>query len=217
MTACLPTRGRWILSKDVTTSATRAPDAPETAPASRPPPAGSSSSTPPRRSTAAAIAAKRCVGDTVRVEVDAFRDGHDLIRVLVAFRGPGDAEWQEREMSRLDAHLGGVRWHGAFTVDRIGRWEYTIRAFTDTFGTWRDELERKVAAGQHDLAGELSEGLLLLEQAAAAAARPGGSEADRACARERRRRVAHRVRLATAPRSTRRCWPRCAAPMPGRG
>jgi starch synthase (maltosyl-transferring) len=33
------------------------------------------------------------------------------------------------------------------------------------FATWRDELARKVAAGQHDLAGELSEGRLLLERA----------------------------------------------------
>jgi starch synthase (maltosyl-transferring) len=34
------------------------------------------------------------------------------------------------------------------------------------FGTWRDELERKLAAGQHDLAGEISEGTVLLREAA---------------------------------------------------
>jgi starch synthase (maltosyl-transferring) len=73
-------------------------------------------------------------------------------------------------MRRIDAHLGGVRWAGAFEVDAIGRWEYTIEAWTDVFGTWRDELERKVAAGQHDLAGEMSEGILLLRAAAANAA-----------------------------------------------
>ena len=37
------------------------------------------------------------------------------------------------------------------------------------FGTWRDELERKVAANQHDLAGEMSEGALLMSKAAATA------------------------------------------------
>ena len=55
-------------------------------------------------------------------------------------------------MERLDAHLGGVRWAANFEVDQQGRWEYTIEAWTDVFGTWRDELGRKVAAQQHDCA-----------------------------------------------------------------
>ncbi len=37
------------------------------------------------------------------------------------------------------------------------------------FGTWRDELERKLQAGQEQLAGELSEGVVLLQEAAARA------------------------------------------------
>jgi starch synthase (maltosyl-transferring) len=40
------------------------------------------------------------------------------------------------------------------------------------FGTWRDELRRKVAAGQPDLAGEISEGLVLLSAAAEQARAP---------------------------------------------
>ena len=119
---------------------------------------------------------KRCVGDTVRVEVDAFRDGHDLIRVIVRYRGPDETEWQERELSRLDAHQGGVRWMGTFDVDRVGRWEYTVQAFTDVFGTWRDELQRKLGAGQSEVAGEMSEGVVLLE----AARKDAGDAADRA-------------------------------------
>jgi starch synthase (maltosyl-transferring) len=114
-------------------------------------------------------AVKRCVGDTVSVEADVFRDGHDLLRVVVRYKGPGDAEHHETDLQRIDAHLGGVRWAGSFEIDRRGRWEYTIEAWTDVFGTWRDELERKVAAKQHDLAGEISEGVLLLKTAASAA------------------------------------------------
>jgi starch synthase (maltosyl-transferring) len=110
--------------------------------------------------------AKRCVGDTVTVEADIFRDGHELLRAVVLYKGPGDAQYHETEMHRIDAHLGGVRWAGSFDVDRQGRWELTIEAWTDLFATWRDELERKVAAQQHHLAGELSEGVLLLEAAA---------------------------------------------------
>jgi starch synthase (maltosyl-transferring) len=112
------------------------------------------------------FAAKRCVGDEVAVEADIFRDGHELLRAVVHYRGPGDKRWHESEMARLDARLGGVRWAGRFEVDRVGQWQYTIEAWTDVFGTWRDELERKLAAGQEELAGELSEGVVLLRAAA---------------------------------------------------
>ncbi|HEY5190328.1 MAG TPA: alpha-1,4-glucan--maltose-1-phosphate maltosyltransferase [Solirubrobacteraceae bacterium] len=115
---------------------------------------------------------KRCQGDRVRVEADVFRDGHDLIRAVVRYRGPEDASWQESELHRIDAHLGGVRWAGQFEVDRPGRWQYTVEAWTDVFGTWRDELRRKVAAAQPDLSGELSEGVVLLERAAAQTSSP---------------------------------------------
>ncbi len=105
----------------------------------------------------------------VVVAADVFRDGHDLLRVVVRYRGPGDRRWREAELRPVDAHLGGVRWRGEFEVSRPGRWEFTIEAWTDSFGTWRDELERKIAADQHDLAGEMSEGLLMLRAAARAA------------------------------------------------
>ena len=108
---------------------------------------------------------KRCVGDRVAVSADVYRDGHDLLRAVVRRTGP-DGRVQESELQRIDAHLGGVRWAGEFTVDQTGRWEYTIEAWTDVFGTWRDELARKVAAGQADLSGELSESTVLLAQAA---------------------------------------------------
>jgi starch synthase (maltosyl-transferring) len=114
-------------------------------------------------------AAKRCLGDTVTVSADIFRDGHDKLRAVVRFRAPGARNWHESEMLPIDAHVDGVRWEGEFVVDERGRWEYTIQAWTDVFGTWRDELQRKVNAGQTDLAGEMSEGLLLLRDAASRA------------------------------------------------
>jgi len=114
-------------------------------------------------------AAKRCVGDTVTVAADVFRDGHDMLRAVVRYRGPGQRRWREAPLRPVDKHLDGVRWEGEFEVDRTGRWQYTVEAWTDVFGTWRDELERKILAGQHDLAGELSEGAVLLRDAAAAA------------------------------------------------
>ena len=41
---------------------------------------------------------------------------------------------------------------------QLGRWRWSIEAWSDTFATWRHELERKVAAGQADLDSELSRG-----------------------------------------------------------
>jgi starch synthase (maltosyl-transferring) len=112
-------------------------------------------------------AVKRCVGDTLHVSVDIFRDGHDLLRAAVRHRrkGRGKASsWREAPLQQIDAHIDGVRWAGEFVTGAVGDWEYEIHAWVDRFGTWRDELQRKLAAGQQDLAGELSEGRLLLEQ-----------------------------------------------------
>ena len=75
---------------------------------------------------------------------------------------PARAAGREAELHALDAHINGVRWGGAFVVDKPGRWEWAVEAWTDLFATWRDELRRKLEAGQHDLASELSEGVLLL-------------------------------------------------------
>jgi starch synthase (maltosyl-transferring) len=122
-----------------------------------------------------AYPAKRCVDDVVTVEADVFRDGHDKLRAIVRYRPPGQRRWREAELKAIDDQLGGVRWGGSFAVDAQGRWQYAIDAWTDVFGTWRDELERKLAAGQHDLSSELSEGAVLVR----AAAERATSRADR--------------------------------------
>ena len=54
------------------------------------------------------------------------------------------------------------RWTGGFEPDELGLWEFTVAAWTDRWASWRWEIERKVNAGQEDLAGELSEGAALL-------------------------------------------------------
>jgi starch synthase (maltosyl-transferring) len=109
--------------------------------------------------------AKRCIGDTVAVSADVFRDGHDKLRAVVQYRRPGERKWREAALTPVDAHINGVRWAGQFEVDATGRWEFTFQAWTDVFATWRDELRRKIEAGQHHLAGEMSEGVVLLRRA----------------------------------------------------
>ena len=81
-------------------------------------------------------------------------------------------------MRWVDREVDGDRWAGSFEVDRVGRWEFTVEAWSDLFATWRDELRRKVEGGQHDLRGELSEGAVLLEEALDRM-RDGESDGDR--------------------------------------
>jgi starch synthase (maltosyl-transferring) len=115
-------------------------------------------------------APKRCAGDTVTVAADVFSDGHEKLRAVVRYRSPGGRTWLEAEMHPVDAQYNGVRWEGAFPVERPGAWELGVEAWFDLFATWRDELARKVEAGvDEDLSGELSEGAVLLEQALARA------------------------------------------------
>jgi starch synthase (maltosyl-transferring) len=157
---------------DLVNAATQTQPQPQTgrpAPASAAPPPRIVLQYPQPAVDAGRYAAKRCAGDTVTVEADVFRDGHELLRAVVKYRAEGEQQWHEAEMHRIDAHIGGNRWAGQFGIDHIGRAEYTVEAWTDLFGTWRDELERKLNAGQHDVNGEMSEGILLLRAAAASA------------------------------------------------
>jgi starch synthase (maltosyl-transferring) len=88
-------------------------------------------------------------------------------------RAPGSSRWRETELQRIDADHDGVRWAAEFAVDQAGAWLYDVEAWTDRFGTWRDELQRKLSAGQQDLSGELSEGIVMLREiAASASSRP---------------------------------------------
>src|SRR4051812_48655134 len=113
-------------------------------------------------------APKRCVGDTVTVTADVFRDGHEKIKAVVKYKAPGGRRWLEAPMHAVDAHYSGVRWAGEFEVTTTGSWQLTVEAWTDRWATWHDELRRKVEADlDEDLSGEISEGAVLLERALA--------------------------------------------------
>jgi len=105
---------------------------------------------------------KRLVGDWCVVGANIFKDGHDLLVGRVRYRGPGEDAWR---YTPLTYDFATDRWRGAFPVDRVGRWTYTVEGWTDEFGTWRRGLEKKVDAGQ-DVSVELLEGALLVDAAA---------------------------------------------------
>jgi starch synthase (maltosyl-transferring) len=110
------------------------------------------------------FAAKRLLGEACVVSADIFKDGHDQLAARVRYRCPGEGEWAYVAMP-YDSDTD--RWAGAFLLDRIGEWRFTVEAWTDVFATWRSGLEKKVAAGQ-DVAVELLEGGAIIERAARA-------------------------------------------------
>ena len=116
---------------------------------------------------------KACVGDLVEVSALIFRDGAAALGAVVRYRGPQDPVWSEAPMERAALERGEDRWEGSFVVDAEGPWRWSIEAWTDAESSWRDELGRRVAAGQTELSSEFAEGALLFR---AAAARAGGGE-----------------------------------------
>ncbi|HEX6972780.1 MAG TPA: alpha-1,4-glucan--maltose-1-phosphate maltosyltransferase [Vicinamibacterales bacterium] len=103
---------------------------------------------------------KRTPGETVNVTADIHADGHDTLAAALLYRKAGAAKWRETPMTP------GVNdaWTGSFTVDELGRYEYTVEGWVDRFASWRHELSKKFGAGQ-DVSSELLEGAALIEAA----------------------------------------------------
>ncbi|MDQ6696872.1 MAG: DUF3416 domain-containing protein, partial [Actinomycetota bacterium] len=113
---------------------------------------------------------KRTVGEAVDVSADVLSDGHETLVAIARWKSSTATRWSEAPMHRVDAEADGIRWAGHFEVDQLGEWRWQVEAWADRLATWRDEMRRKVAFGQTELSGELSEGEALLARAAARAA-----------------------------------------------
>jgi len=127
--------------------------------------------------------ARRVVGDEVVVRAAIFADGHDQVRARLLYKHSSERRW------RLAPMIAGVNdaWSGAFTVDRLGMWNYSILGWVDHFSTWLSDLKKRLAAqavaaeqpeaaavagasiASGDVALALRSGALLLEHAAARA------------------------------------------------
>ena len=101
---------------------------------------------------------KRVVGERVVVRADVFADGHDVVAAVLLYRKSGDDSWREAPMTAL----GNDEWTASFTVEDLGRYEYTVEGWVDRFASWRVELSKKAAAGQV-VASELLEGAALVD------------------------------------------------------
>ncbi len=88
---------------------------------------------------------KRVVGDRFDVWADIFRDGHDVIGATIRFRAVDDGVRHEAPMH----HHDNDRWTGSFVLERNTRYLYTVEAWTDVFASWRQDVVKKIDAGQN--------------------------------------------------------------------
>jgi len=134
---------------------------------------------------------KRVVGDRVEVAADIVCDGHDELDCRLHVRRGESGDWTVLPL----ACVGNDRWEGAFEVDAIGVWQFTITARVDPFATWLRDLGRREAAGE-DLAVEFVVGGELATAAAARASGGDRAELTALAARLRRGEAARDPRLA---------------------
>jgi starch synthase (maltosyl-transferring) len=106
------------------------------------------------------FAAKRVIGEAVTIEADVFTDGHDLLTVETLWRAADSDDWRRAPM----LPLGNDRWRAGILPDRVGRYEFTVEAWFDRYGTFCRELDIKQKSGV-DIGVEIMEGTALLQRA----------------------------------------------------
>ncbi len=118
---------------------------------------------------------KREVGDTFEVTADILREGHEALTAVLQYRTVKDTGWREVRMEPV----GNDRWVGRFPLEENARYVYTIEAHPDAYGSWAEDLKKRLAADM-EVASELLEGAELLRRALARAA---GADRTRLAAR----------------------------------
>jgi starch synthase (maltosyl-transferring) len=107
------------------------------------------------------FAVKRVVGDQLRVSADIFMDGHDTLAGVVMWRAADQNEWQETPLELIN----NDHWVARVPLMRLGRYEFTVEAWRDTYATLTEHAEKKLHAEQA-IDVELEEARVLIHQAA---------------------------------------------------
>lgn len=104
---------------------------------------------------------KRVVSALCTISADIYRDGHDPLLAQIRYRRAKARTWVTE---RMRYEFNSDRWFADVTLSEIGRWRFTVEAWTDYFGSWSDALSKKVDAGL-DVSVELLEGAALVDRA----------------------------------------------------
>ena len=88
---------------------------------------------------------KRVVGQRIEVSADVLVDGHDVIAASVLYKHQNERTWREQRMNPGF----NDNWHGSFTVEKQGFYEYKVQGWVDHALNWQYGIGRKIADGQH--------------------------------------------------------------------
>ncbi len=107
---------------------------------------------------------KRARGETVTITAGIIVDGHEDLSAEVVVQHEHD---DEPTMLPLEEQ-GNDEFTATFTAEKLGRYTFQVRAWTNRFGTWQDQFGRRVEGGEAKslLNSELKEGADLLRRAA---------------------------------------------------
>ena len=106
-------------------------------------------------------AAKRIVGDRVRITAVIYTDGHDHVAARLLYRPASERAWRYAPFREV----GNDVWEASFVADSIGAWTYTVQAWVDHFGTWVHDLHKRIDAQEKPAVASV-----------AVASSPGGAE-----------------------------------------
>ena len=115
---------------------------------------------------------KRIVGEPLNLWCDIFTDGHVVLSAVLKWRLVGTKRWFEAAMKPIE----NDRWHGTCAFESIGRWEYAVEVWSDTFLGWKKTFAIRVQANDPDVPVEALEGARLLREAALRARAAGAAE-----------------------------------------
>ncbi len=104
---------------------------------------------------------KRIVGESLDISADVFKDGHDVLCVILMGKQVGESVWQARRMR----HLENDYWAATVDLNTLGTWLFKIRAFADPFESWLHDFERRLTGNQSDYSTEIAEGKIILHGA----------------------------------------------------
>lgn len=125
------------------------------------------------------LPAKAVVGEVVPVSALVWREGHDAVAATLVLVAPSGEQYSvpmHQEVYRPDYV------HGFFIPREQGLWRYRVDAWSDVMATWRNAVEKKLAAGQTaaELANDIARGADLFAVAIAQTPSPEVLERARA-------------------------------------
>lgn len=110
--------------------------------------------------------AKRVEDELLNVGADIFKDGHDIVVAIAAWRKSDEESWTEFPLNSFE----NDRWGASLAFSAIGSYEIKVTAWADDFLTWLHDYERRLTGDQKDFATEIEEGRVILNNAAIRAA-----------------------------------------------